>query len=249
MLPLTAVLIVRDEADRVEAALRSVSFADAVVVLDSGSEDDTVERCLALGAQVLETDWPGYVAQKNRAIDAAGTDWVLCIDADEQISAELAAEIAEFRRGPAPEARGFRVPRLTTWQGAPIRHGCWWPDARVRLFDRRFGRWSGEDPHDRVVIDGPIEELTAPILHDPYRDLTEHLVTIARYAELSAGEALARGRRARRLDLLVRPLAHLAKALLLRSGWRDGPRGVAIAFLGAASVALKWALIALRAPR
>lgn len=239
MHPLSAVIIAKNEADRIEAAIRSVAFCDEVLVLDSGSADGTAELAEALGARVLRTDWPGFVAQKARGAAAARHDWVLSIDADERVPEALAAEISVALRGP-PAAAGFRLKRLSWWLGAPVRRGTWWPDARVRLFDRRVARWAGEDPHDRVRCEGAVIDLQAPLHHHPYRDLGEHLQTIERYAALAAASARARGRRGGPLDVALRPLAHLFKALVLKRGALDGPRGFALAWLGAAHCALKW---------
>lgn len=244
---LSAVIIAKDEADRIEDAIRSVGFCDEVLVLDSGSTDGTPELAAALGARVVRTDWPGFVAQKARATAAASHDWVLSIDADERVPPALAAEITALReRGLA--AAGYRLPRLSWWMGAPVRRGTWWPDARVRLFDRRRAAWGGLDPHDRVDCAGPVAALHAPLHHHPYRDLGEHLQTIDRYAAISAAAARAQGRRASALDVGLRPVAHLFKALILKGGVLDGPRGWALAWLGAAHCALKWLRIAAGPP-
>lgn len=237
---LTVTIIARDEADRIGDAIRSVAFADEVLVLDSGSRDDTSAIARGLGARVIETDWPGYVAQKNRAVEAASNDWVFGLDADERVSDELGRELRAWRSGGAPAAAGFQVGRLTWWMGAPIRHGAWWPDRRVRLFDRRRGCWNGHDPHDYVRVQGSIGALHGLLHHHPYRDLREHLSTIERYSAIHAQGARSRGERARWVDLLVRPPAYLLKALFWKRGVMDGARGLCLAFLGAAAVSLKW---------
>lgn len=240
MLPLSVAIIACNEADRVGDAIRSVEFADEVVVLDSGSSDDTVQTCEGLGARVLRTDWPGHVAQKNRALRAVTHDWVLCIDADERVGPDLAREIAAFRARPRSGVVGLSVPRLSWWMGAPIRHGTWHPDRRVRMVDRRHAAWAGSDPHDRLEVDGPVLGCSAALLHHPYRDLGEHLDTIDRYTRIAAEAAALRGVRARPWDLLLRPPAHLLKALVFKGGLLDGPRGLAVAWLGAVYVQLKW---------
>jgi len=244
-LPITVVIIARDEADRIADAIASGSFAQEVLVVEAGSVDDTAEVARKAGARVVEVDWPGFVRQKQRATDLACTDWVLSIDADERIPAGLAQEVAAVVQG-GGSAVAFSVPRTTWWHGAPIRHGAWSPDRRCRLFLRTRGRWAGVDPHDRWEPDGPIGQLQTPLEHRAYRNLGEHLATVARYAELQAEGLIAVGHRARWWDWSLRPVVHLAKALVVKRGILDGPRGSALAFVGAAHVALKWALVAIR---
>lgn len=244
VLPLTVVIIACNEADRIGPALASVGFAAEVVVVDSGSDDGTPDLARAAGARVVHTDWPGHVAQKNRALTLARHDWVLSLDADERVSPPLAAELAALW-ATGPQAAGYSVPRLSWWMGAPLRHGTWYPDRRVRLFDRRRARWVGDDPHDRVQVRGRVERLRGDLHHHPYRTFSEHLDTIDHYTRVAATAARSRGVVARPWDLALRPSAHLIKALLVKGGALDGPRGFAVAGLGAVYVQLKWLRIAL----
>lgn len=234
------VIIACDEADRIEAAIRSVAFADEVVVLDSGSRDETVARARALGATVIETDWPGHVTQKNRAITHATHDWILSIDADERISEPLAASIQRALHDPA-DAVAFRCARLNHWQGAPLRYGGWYPDARVRLFRRDRATWGGHDPHDALEVDGSVGMLQGDLIHHPYRSLSEHLQTIDRYTLRHVEVAVATGQRAHWWDVVFRPILHIVKTLLLKRGFLDGVRGVCVSGLGATYVLVKWA--------
>ena len=148
---LSACVIAKDEADRIGDCLGSLAFCDELIVVDSHSSDATRALAAARGARVIERDWPGHVAQKEFAIRAARHDWVLCIDADERVSPELAAEIVRLRDASFPGPPGWRLPRLSEYLGRWIRHGTWYPDPQLRLFDRRRGRWGGRDPHDREV--------------------------------------------------------------------------------------------------
>jgi len=239
MPPLSVAIITRDEEDRLGDALRSVAFADEVVVLDSGSSDGTVALAEALGARVVQTDWPGHVAQKNRALALLSHPWVLSIDADERVPPALADEVKQAIASPGAHV-AFSMPRLSWWGGAPLRHGTWYPDRRVRLFRQDSARWGGEDPHDRVEVVGTVGRFRTPLHHHPYRHLGEHLATIEAYTARQATLALAAGRRAHWWDVVLRPPLHLVKALLLRVAFLDGPRGVVVAGLGALSVGLKW---------
>jgi len=238
---LTVTIIAVNEADRIESAIRSVSFADEVLVVDSGSTDDTVSVARSLGARVIETDWPGYRVQKNRAVAWAQNDWVLGLDADEVVGDALARSIQAVLE--SPSAVGFEVARLGHWMGAPIEHGTWRPDRAIRLFDRRRGEWSGGSVHERVSVTGAVGRLDGDLLHYPYRDLNEQLSSIQRYAALFVQDARAEGRSARVTDVVFRPIFHLFKALILKGGVRDGVRGLCLAGLGAAGVMLKWGML------
>ena len=241
MEPLSVTIIACNEADRICRAIQSVSFADEVLVVDSGSTDDTVQIASALGAKVIQTDWPGYRTQKNRAVAWAKHDWVLGLDADEWVSPALAQSIQIALRRPG--VFGFEISRLGLWFGAEIHHGVWRPDRSVRLFDRRRGAWSGGSVHERVQVDGPTKRLMGELMHDPYRDLSEQLQSIERYARLFVNDAIAENRKASIWDVVLRPMAHLVKALLIRRGALDGVRGMCLAGLGAAAVMLKWGML------
>jgi len=248
MEPLSVTIIACNEADRIARAIESVSFADEVLVLDSGSDDDTVGVATALGARVIETDWPGYRVQKERAAELAKNDWILGIDADEWLSPALATSICAALKNPS--VNGFEMDRLGLWMGAWIRHGVWRPDRAIRLFNRRRGRWAGGTVHEKVRVDGPIHRLEGDLMHDPYRDLSEQLQSMDRYARLFVEGAKASGRKAYIWDVVVRPPVHFLKALVLRHGFLDGVRGWCLAGLGAAAVMLKWGMLYLdeRAP-
>lgn len=234
MLALT--VITRDEADRIERCIRSVPLATEVIVVDSGSADDTVARAAALGARVVQTDWPGFVPQKNRAWSLATQPWVLSLDADEWLSPEAVDAIRAAIASDTVD--GLRFVRRSRWLGHPIRHGRWGRDRPIRLARRDRARFVGDEPHDRLAVDGPVSDVDAVIHHDPYRSVAEHFATVGNYAALSSGST--RGP-VSGWTLAWRPLAHAVDAIVLRQGWRDGPPGLAVAWVGAAGVALKWA--------
>ncbi len=241
---LTVAIIASNEADRIGEAIASASFADEVLVVESASADDTAEAARLAGARVVETDWPGFIVQKQRATELSTHEWVFSLDADEQIPPELAEEIRAVLRNPGPYV-AFSVPRRTWWQGKPMRWGSWSPDRSCRLFRATDGRWGGSDPHDRWLAAGPVGRLQTPLHHHAFRSLSEHLETVSRYARIQADGLVRSGRRAHWWDWTCRPVLHLFKALIWRGGLLDGPRGVAIAFVGAAHVALKWSLVSI----
>lgn len=237
---LALVVITLNERDRLEACLSSVPAADEVVVVDSGSTDGTPELAERLGARVVRTDWPGHVAQKNRALELARSSWVLSLDADERLSATAHAAMVAALRDPGPTV-GFGFARCSRWQGRYLRYGRWYPDRKLRLVRRGHGRWSGQNPHDRLAIEGPVRWIDGDILHDPYRSLGEHLATVDRYSSTAAREIAASGARVGPMTPWARSALHFVDGALWRLGVLDGWRGLAVAGLGARATYLKWA--------
>ena len=240
---LSLVVIAKNEEDRLERCLRSVSFAAEIVVLDSGSTDATADVARRCGARVVHTDWPGHVIQKNRALAEAQEPWVLSLDADEWLSPTAARSLQAALADPG-EAAGFRFARCNEWLGTRIRHGRWYPDRKTRVVRRGQGTWVGDDPHDRLVVQGPVHDLEGDIEHVPYRDLEEHLETIDRYTRVAARTLHQRGVRARWWDRNLRPPLHFVDAYILRRGFLDGRAGWTLAVLGAGYVRKKWSRLA-----
>ena len=228
---LSACIITYNEADRIEACLRSVGFCDELLVVDSHSSDDTRARAAALGARVIERDWPGYRSQKQFAIEAASHDWVLCLDADERVTPALRAQIEAVRAGGFAGAAGYSLPRITEYFGRFLRHGNAYPDRLVRLFDRRRGGWSGAEIHENTRIEGPVRRLHGHLEHFSYRGLTDHLARMRRYADLMAEAQYARGRRCGLLPVLLNPWWRFVRGYLLRLGFLDGWRGLVFALI------------------
>jgi len=221
-------IIARNEAHAIAACLRSVAWANEIVVLDSGSTDDTVAICRALGATVESTDWPGFGPQKNRAIERCSGDWILSLDADEQVSGELRAEIERAIAASGDDV-GFRMPRLSSYLGRPMRHSGWWPDHVTRLFRRGQARFSDDPVHERLIVNGPVGTLRHPLIHEAFVDLEEVLDKINRYSSAGAVRMHTAGRRAS----LSSALGHSAWAFLrtyfLRAGFLDGREGFMLA--------------------
>jgi glycosyltransferase involved in cell wall biosynthesis len=237
---LCACVITFNEEDRIVDCLTSLSFCDELVVVDSGSTDRTRELAGAAGARVIENPWEGFVIQKQFAIDAASGDWVLLVDADERISPELRAEIEALRASGFTGCAGWEFPRKTYYLGRFMQHGLWYPDRQLRLFDRRRGRVGGDDPHDKILIDGPRGRLRGDLLHYSFRDLDDHLRRIDRYTRIMAEGMAARGRRARPIHLITHPLLRFLRGYVFKLGFLDGWRGLLVAFLAAHYVRLKY---------
>jgi glycosyltransferase involved in cell wall biosynthesis len=240
--PLSVCIITRDEERNVAACLESVAFADEILVVDSESTDRTREIAAAHGARVIVQPFLGHVQQKQFAVDRASHDLVLCLDADERVDAVLARAIEDARSAAGDGAiAGYAVNRHTHHLGGFVDHGGWFPEWRVRLFDRRRGRWTGTDPHDRVEVDGAVRKLPGELLHYAYRDLSHHVAKIDSYTTIMAARRDERGERASLAKLVLRPPARFVRMYLLRGGFRDGTRGFVIAAMGAFYVFLKYA--------
>jgi glycosyltransferase involved in cell wall biosynthesis len=238
--PLSVLILTRDEADRLPDCLARVSFADEILVVDSGSTDETVAIAEAAGARVLTREFTSHADQKNWGLERLRNRWVLILDADERVSADLADEIRAVL-GDAARADGYWLRRRSRFQGRWIR-GCGWQRDRVlRLFDRERGRYDRRAIHEEVRVDGRVAELRARLDHDPYRGLSEWVARTERYACLGAEELARRGRPFRLRDLVVRPPARFLKQWLIRGGWRDGVEGLVLCAISAWGVLLKYA--------
>jgi len=236
---LTVTVITRNESANLGAALDSVSWADEVLVVDSGSTDDTAEIARRHGARVFVRDWPGFSAQKNFAAAEACHDWILSVDADERVSSELADEIRGLL-SQEPRARGYRIPRVSFYLGRWIRTTDWYPDYQLRLYDRRECRWAGL-VHEGVDVKGAVGRLRSDLQHVPYRDIAHHLQTIDRYTTLAAQQMSERGARVGVAGLVARPLGAFLRNYVVRGGWRDGAVGLVVSVLNSYYVFLKFA--------
>jgi len=238
--PLSVCIITLNEEENLPDCLASVSFAEEIVVVDSGSTDRTREIAAAAGARVVERPFEGHIEQKNFALDQGSHDWVLCLDADERPTPELAAAIGRALANPGDRI-AFDMPRLTRHLGRWIRHGGWYPDRKTRLFRRSLGRWGGRNPHDRVEVKGSVGHLDGDLHHLSYRDLSAHLRQIDFFTTISAKEKHARGERFRLHRLVLRPAGKFLRMYVLRGGFLDGTAGFILAVTGAYYVHLKYA--------
>lgn len=240
MQPVSATIITCNEEHNIADALKSLSWIEEIVVVDSGSRDGTLEICRGFTDKIFQRDWSGFVDQKNYAVEKASSDWILSLDADERVSPELRKEIEAGMRG-GFSARGYRIPRTAHFMGRWIRHGDWYPDYQMRLFDRRCGRWRGGRVHESVRIEGPTGKLKGEIHHFTYRNFSEYLRKLEDYSTLAALDYSQGGKRTTPLTLLGKPLGAFIKAYLAKRGFMDGAAGFAVAVMGAVSVFFKYA--------
>jgi glycosyltransferase involved in cell wall biosynthesis len=243
---LSACIITYNEADRIEACLRSASFCDEIIVVDSHSTDATREIAAGLGARVIERDWPGYRSQKQFAVDAAANDWVLCLDADERVSKELRAQIEDLRKGGFAGFAGWSIPRITDYFGQFLRHGNAYPDRLVRLFDRRRGGWIGYEIHENTRVQGRVGKLHGHLEHYSYRSLTDHHNRMQRYADLMAQALYEKGKRGGLAKVVINPQWRFLRGYVLRLGFLDGWRGLVFALVEANYVRRKYLQLYMR---
>ena len=228
---LSAIIITKNEAANIAACLASVSFCDERIVVDSGSDDDTVEIAAAAGAAVVTRAWAGFGAQKNFALSQAHGEWVLSIDADERVPASLAAEILSTIASPA--ADGYEIARLSTFLGRPMRHSGWFPDYVLRLFRREKARFTNDLVHERVICDGQVGRLAEPLLHYPVVRIEDALSRMDRYSTAGADMLVAAGRRASFAQGLLHGLWSFFRAYIWRFGFLDGREGFLLAVVNA----------------
>lgn len=247
---LSVIIITLNESAHIAECLDSVAFADEIIVVDSGSTDDTRDIASARGAKVVLTeDWPGFGPQKNRALDLATCDWVLSIDADERVTTELRTKIEAVLRaaahtGPASSAgsdavasdrpmTAYRIARLSNFGGRWIRHSGWWPDHVLRLFKRGTARFKDVAVHESVVTDQPVATLDAHFLHYPYASLEQFIAKINHYSSEAAAMMHARGKRTSVLGAWGHASWTFIRIYLLRKGFLDGREGFILAVMGA----------------
>ncbi len=234
---LSVSIITFNEEKRIRDALESVAWADEIVVVDSYSSDRTLDICREYTEQIFQFPWQGFVEQKNMASAKCSHKWILNIDADEIVSPELAAEIQAILADDPPHA-GYVMPRRTYYLGAWIRHCGWYPDEKLRLFDKRQGEWVGQALHEKIQVRGSTAMLQHDLYHHTYENIEDHLNTINNYSSIAAshkqGTVIGAG-------ILGHTLFAFFKKYILKQGFRDGSRGLIVSLLSAFTVAVKYA--------
>jgi len=239
-IPLSLVVITRDAAPEIAACIASASFAAETVVVDSGSRDDTVEVARASGARVVHRDFLGFGPQKTFAVGQAAHDWVLCLDADERVSPELADSIRALFSGGPPQAPACAMARRNRFLGRWLAHGEGYPDWNVRLFDRRRARWTDDPVHEHVVADGPVVRLAGDLMHASAESIEAYVAKQNRYTTLQARALHARGERASLARMALSPMVRFLRFYVLKAGFLDGAAGFAHIAIGAFASFLKY---------
>ncbi|OSM04934.1 putative glycosyl transferase family protein [Magnetofaba australis IT-1] len=222
--------------------LHSLQFCNEVVVVDSGSTDET----LAIAGQftnvrIVHQQWLGYGPQKQFAVKQATHDWVLCLDADERVSHPLKQEIEQLLATPERANHAYEFPRCNRFMGRWLRHGEGYPDPNLRLYDRRHGRWSSDPVHEHVIADGPVGRLRGDLLHLSEQGLEDYLAKQNRYTTIQAQRLAAQGKNIRAHKLWLSPGLRFLKFFFLRAGFLDGVPGLVHIAIGCFNTLIKYA--------
>jgi glycosyltransferase involved in cell wall biosynthesis len=238
MSKLSIIIITKNEAANIRACIESVVWADEIIVVDSGSSDETVEVCRELGAQVHVHDWPGFGIQKNRALSYATHEWIFSIDADERVTPELQSQLIKAMEEDSED--GFYVPRLSQFCGRFIRHSGWYPDYVLRLFRRTKGHFSDDMVHERVILEGTVGRLSSPLLHYSYLNEEDVQRKTEQYARAGAMQMFKSGKAASLAAAPLRAGWAFIRTYCLRLGFLDGIAGFNIALMNARTTYLKY---------
>lgn len=231
---LSVVIITFNEEKNIRQCIESVlSVADDIVVLDSFSTDNTAQICHSLGVRFLQHPFEGYILQKRRAVDLAHHHHVLSLDADESLSPQLQQSILAVKQ--AWQADGYYMNRLNNYCGRWIRHSGWYPDRKLRLWDKRKGRWEGIEPHDTVCLDknATTGRLKGDLLHYSYRNISEHIVQTNRFSDIKAQALFEKGKKTGIIRVILGAGLKFFKHYILKLGFLDGMYGFIIAIQGA----------------
>lgn len=241
MTKLSVVVITYNEEKNIDRCLSSVKeIADEIVVVDSFSKDKTKEICLSHGAKFIEHAFEGHIQQKNWAITQATYPHILSLDADEAPDEGLIEEIKKIKSNWI--ADGYEMSRLTNYCGSWIKHGNWYPDIKLRLWDSRKGKWGGTNPHDKYIMEdgAKIERLKGDILHYSFYNFEDHLKQIEKFTDISSKAALDKGKKANLFNLALNPAAKFIGGYIVKAGFLDGKAGFRIAWYSAYATYLKY---------
>jgi len=239
---ISACITAGNEEHKIRRCLESITWADEIVVVDSFSKDKTFDICREYTDRVYRHEWLGYIGQKNLIKDMAQYEWILFIDADEEISPELKEEIlAELSSDSCANYAGYRFPRMVHYLGKWIRHGDWYPDSKLRLFRKAKGQCSGVEPHDRVTVDGPVKSLKGDLHHYTYNSIGDQILAANKFSTITAQGWVKENRPFRLHHLLFRPPFRFLRSYILRLGFLDGMQGLIIASIISYSVFSKYA--------
>lgn len=228
---LSIIIVTKNEAHNIVACLKSAAWADEVIVLDSGSSDDTVKLAAAAGARVIETDWPGYGPQQNRGIDAATCDWIYSLDADERITPALAIEIRDAIR--KNKFNVFDVPRRSLFVTRFMQHSGWWPDRTRRLFRKESARFTDHQIHANLATQDPVGHLKEAMIHYSFFNYHAVVEKMNRYSSGSAHDLNARGKRGSLTAAIVHGLWTFIRTYFIKAGFLDGRLGLILAIANA----------------
>ena len=235
---ITVTIITKNEEANIDRCLKSVDWADEIVVADSGSTDATLEICKRHHCKIIMHEWLGFGPMKRLAVDAAMNDWIFSIDADEEVTDVLKKHIADIIKN--PEFNGYRIKRRSFYLGKPINYCGWQRDYQLRLFNRRFGNFNAKQVHESVQMTGEVGRIESPLLHYTYPTLQSHVLRMNRYADLGARQLKHKGKSSSILSAVMRGTFKFIKMYLLNLGILDGKQGFILCYNSAFGVYLKY---------
>jgi len=239
---ISAFIICCNEERNIRRCLESLRWCDEIVVVDSGSTDGTLAICREFTDQIFERPWPGFVAQKRYALEQCRGEWVLNLDADEEVSPELREEIVGLLAA-GTQRSGFYLNRVVFYLGRWWRRGGWYPEYRLRLCRRTATTWGGADPHEKAEVRGETARLTAELRHYTYTDMTHQIRSLNNFSQTAAKTLYARGEKWTLARMLARPVIRFFKFFVVKRGYREGMPGFIVAVLEAHYVFLKYAKV------
>ena len=238
---ISAVIITYNEEKRLEPALKSLAgVASEIIVVDSFSNDGTVKLAKKYTKDVFQRKWTNFSDQKNFANKRASFPWILSLDADERLSPELREEILQIKNE-EPDCSAFSMPRQVFYLGKWIRHSGWYPDRKIRLFQKDKARWEGEYIHEKLVVEGNVQKLKGVIHHFTYRNISDHLARVDKFSELGAQKLYAKKKKCRLYHLVFLPIFRFVKSFFLKAGFLDGYAGFIISVLHGYAIFIRYA--------
>lgn len=271
MIPVSVVIVTKNEEKNIRDALESVKDFDDIVIVDSFSEDRTLDICREYTEKVFQHPWQGYAKQKQMAVDYTEKPWILILDADERVTPELKAEIMEkctggtslsivYNGGSSRKGEsiftlrtkgkmggfaGFYIPRKNFFLGRWIRHSGWWPDYTLRLFRKEISYVEQREVHEKVIVKGPVGYLKNPLKHYTYQTISDYIKKMENYSTLAAKEILSKNPQPSAISLIFKmtmsPVFTFFKMFFLKQGFRDGIHGFILAILYSFYTFLKYA--------
>lgn len=239
---LSIALITFNEEKNLPATLKAVKdIADEIIIIDSYSKDNTLKIAEEFGAKIYFQQWLGYTEQKNIALEKCSSDWILSLDADEVVSPELKKSITEAMK--IDNINGYWLNRKTFYMGRKLNH-AWYPDRKLRLVRKSASpRWTGSQVHEQLTVEGETSLLKEELIHYSYKDFTDHMQKTIKYAKLSAESYQRKGKKAKKTDIIFRPIFAMINKLILKRALLDGTPGIIAALSGAIYVYMKYSYL------
>lgn len=241
MVKISGVILTFNEERNIARCIESIqSVVDEIIVVDSFSTDRTAEICQSFNVRFEQYPFDGYIEQKNRGLSLATNDYVLSLDADEALSPELRESIIQVKQNWTHD--GYTMNRLTNYCGTWIHHSGWYPDRKMRLIDRRKGKWAGMNPHDKFLpVPGATKKLIkGDILHYSYYTFAEHKAQVEKFADIASRALYQKGIRSNIFKIIYKPIARFIKTYFVKAGFLDGKEGVIIACMTAKASYLRY---------